>query len=399
MENHLASPLILLIAAQLTLYALGWAVCSMVVPEERAAALNWCLFGVLAGVGLLLIGLRTEDRGWWAYCGSNVFTTLSYLALLRGGESFVRLPPRNAEHLLVAAAIVAVFVLFGPSAEHAPARLLFLYGVSAALLVRTLLRLQAPIRTEFGAKVLWVVMPSGVLIATIFVGRVVQQAMHMDLPLELHRAGPDNTPTMVGYLVGAALFNFGFLSLLIMRLTRRLRELSRLDPLTGLLNRRALGLELEREWRRFRRDGTPLAVLAIDIDHFKAVNDNLGHAAGDAVLVAVAQQLRASARQTDVVARTGGEEFVLLMTGAQPQGAEEAAQRLREAIAGATVVFAGRGMAVTVSVGLALPEAADADASALMQRADKLLYRAKSEGRNRVCFDARQADIGSAPAA
>ena len=285
METPIVSPLIWLVATQLALYAMGWALCSVLVPEERAPALNWCLFSVMAGVGLWLAAWRTDARGWWAYCGSSVLTTCAYVVLLRGGSLFVRERSHDIEHGALIALIVAVLVLLGAEAQHAAWRVLFVYTASTLILVRALFRLTPPIRVEFGRTVQLAVMPSGLLVVLIFASRALQQALNMDVPLEIHSETAGNAPTLIGYLIGAALFNFGFLSLLIMRLVQRLRELSQRDPLTGLLNRRALDIELEREWNRFRRNGTPFAVLAVDIDHFKAINDRHGHAGGDAVLV------------------------------------------------------------------------------------------------------------------
>ena len=387
MQSTTVSPLIWLVAAQLLLYAVGWLMCSAMVPEERAATLHWGGFALLVGIGLVLAAQRGEPRGWWAYCGSNVFTVLSYIALRRGAELFVRVPPRDIEHALTAAVLVGALLLFGAGAPSAPWRVLFVYAASTLVLVRALTTVYGPIRAEFGRRVAYAIMPSGMLVAAMFLLRGVQQAFDMSKPLEFQSATAGNAPMLVGYLVGAALFNFGFLSLLIMRLVQRLRELSQRDPLTGLLNRRALDLELEREWRRFSRSGTLFAVLAVDIDHFKRVNDTHGHAGGDAMLACVAQQLRACARETDVVARTGGEEFVVLLTGVQARGAVEAAQRVRQAVAAGSVLIGGAPVSVTVSVGLAMPRPHDLEPAALLGRADQMLYRAKAAGRDRVCSD------------
>jgi diguanylate cyclase (GGDEF)-like protein len=176
----------------------------------------------------------------------------------------------------------------------------------------------------------------------------------------------------------------GVLALLIMRLMHRLRNLSQRDPLTGLLNRRAFDEKLQQAWLRHRRQ--PLVVLAVDIDHFKRINDLHGHASGDAVLVGVAQQLQRGVTSADVVARVGGEEFLVLFKRADLSKAQHVAEQLRLAVAGHSVPINGTvdAVSVTISIGVAATLSHDADPSSLKQRADEALYRAKAVGRNCV---------------
>jgi diguanylate cyclase (GGDEF)-like protein len=167
---------------------------------------------------------------------------------------------------------------------------------------------------------------------------------------------------------------------------RELEELARLarrDALTGLPNRRALEEELARETARARRAGTALSAVALDVDRFKLVNDAHGHAAGDAVLAAVAARAAAALRAGDVLARIGGEEFAALLPGAELERAAEVAERIRARVAEAPIEAAGRALAVTVSLGCAALAAGE-DGGALLARADARLYEAKRAGRNRV---------------
>ncbi len=158
-----------------------------------------------------------------------------------------------------------------------------------------------------------------------------------------------------------------------------LQTLASRDGLTGLLNRRAGDERLRQEMARHRRSGQPLAVAVADIDHFKAINDTHGHAAGDEVLRDVAQVLTAAGRGTDVVIRMGGEEFVVLMPDTSPEGARVACEKLRVAVA----AHPGR-VPVTLSLGLAAPAQAYGLADAALEAADQALYVAKKGGRNRV---------------
>lgn len=162
-----------------------------------------------------------------------------------------------------------------------------------------------------------------------------------------------------------------------------LARASRRDVLTGLPNRRAFDEELAREVARAGRDAKPLAVVMLDVDRFKVVNDTHGHAAGDAVLREVAARAAAAVRAGDLVARIGGEEFVLLLHGADLTGALELAERVRVAVAATPVVAGDRRLAVTASLGCAVLAPGEAP-EALVARADARLYDAKRGGRDRV---------------
>jgi diguanylate cyclase (GGDEF)-like protein len=157
------------------------------------------------------------------------------------------------------------------------------------------------------------------------------------------------------------------------------------DTLTGCLNRRGFEHALNQAVIRSLRRGAELAVLAVDIDHFKAINDSVGHLAGDAVLRELAELLTRSSRAGDVVGRVGGEEFVVLLPGADNETAGVVAERVMEAVrAHAFRTIRGR-VPVTVSIGIACEQVTDAHiAGALRARADEALYVAKRLGRNRV---------------
>jgi diguanylate cyclase (GGDEF)-like protein/PAS domain S-box-containing protein len=166
------------------------------------------------------------------------------------------------------------------------------------------------------------------------------------------------------------------------RLERALEELATTDPLTAVANRRRFDEVLLTEAERSLRTENPLTLLMLDIDHFKAVNDAYGHPVGDVVLKAVAAQCRSAARDIDLVARVGGEEFAVLLVNVGLHEGEEVADRIRKVVGALQVELPGHPpLGCTVSVGVA--EFAG-DATELMVRADAALYRAKAEGRNCV---------------
>ncbi len=163
----------------------------------------------------------------------------------------------------------------------------------------------------------------------------------------------------------------------------RLRGEADLDSLSGLANRRRFRLALNREVERWRRYGLPCALLLLDIDLMKAINDTHGHTAGDVVICRIADTLVAASRDNDTPARVGGEEFALLLAGVSAEKAQVAAERLRMIISALPIPGVGT---VTVSIGVAVcPEHANSERR-LYAASDAALYVAKNEGRNRVAM-------------
>ena len=175
-----------------------------------------------------------------------------------------------------------------------------------------------------------------------------------------------------------------------------MRELSEVDALTGVANRRAFLRDGERDLLRAHRLGIPMAVVGVDVDHFKRVNDAHGHAAGDTVLQTVAERIRQATRDIDMLARIGGEEFAILLPGADDRTAIMAAERIRAHLNEAPIGTAGGELRVTASFGVALAHTTE-DLASAMARADEALYQAKRTGRDRVVLAAPATDVVSKP--
>jgi len=167
------------------------------------------------------------------------------------------------------------------------------------------------------------------------------------------------------------------------RLNGELQLLARTDALTGLANRMHSNERLDEEFSRFRRTGTAYALLVMDIDHFKRVNDTWGHPVGDAVLRHVAALLRSLLRTSDFVGRIGGEEFLVILPATTLEQAVGVAEKLRQAVGNAPLAPVG---CVTLSIGVHVPAADDANADQALHDADQRLYAAKAGGRNRVVW-------------
>jgi diguanylate cyclase (GGDEF)-like protein len=172
---------------------------------------------------------------------------------------------------------------------------------------------------------------------------------------------------------------------------QRLTSLASTDMLTGMLNRRRMSDHLQKELAHARAQNHPLSVMLLDIDHFKFINDEYGHARGDHVIIAVGEILRANMRQQDLVARWGGEEFLILQPDAAVDAAHDTAERIRRAVAAYVVRDEQDATPVTVTIGVASwcdgerPEET-------MQRADAALYAGKRAGRDRVVIASPEPD-------
>ena len=206
----------------------------------------------------------------------------------------------------------------------------------------------------------------------------------------LQRMGTNRRRTVVDFLVTLLLLlGIGYalaqhLAVRLEQARRKLEHTAVTDELTGLRNRRYIMDQLEKEYQRAVRTGAPLSLILVDIDHFKKVNDTYGHAFGDRVLQAAAQEMEASLRSYDLLGRIGGEEFLIASPGSTLDDAARLAERIRLRIDGRTVTDGQDAVRVTVSAGVTSLGEQDAKAEMLLARADEAMYLAKQEGRDRV---------------
>lgn len=203
-----------------------------------------------------------------------------------------------------------------------------------------------------------------------------------ELQLEIERS------TRNFFVVLSALVLFLALSFFLLYRSKRrqnvmLKKVAGSDPLTGLSNRRAMLEALERENDFIGRGDSPPSIALIDVDHFKSVNDRFGHAEGDRVLTRVAHCIRESVREDDMVARWGGEEFLVLMPSCSIDDAVRSAERIRQRLTGLNLLGVGDRGAITVTIGVSELQESES-IGAFIKRADMALYRGKSAGRNTV---------------
>ncbi|MEN9629029.1 MAG: hypothetical protein RJA10_2256 [Pseudomonadota bacterium] len=346
-------------------------------------------FGAAAALGALsLAGVLQRGPGnvhWLTWLLPSLGGVLSFVLLRRGVQLFCKLPLTDREH----AAVVVLSTLAQGLALATGQPAWMLATLTSAGLAWSLLRASAEglggLHAEFGRGAAVACMAPLAAVGALFALRAALLPVFAE---EVGRSalsgGAFNAVLGLVLLSLVLMQNLALGAMVVMRAVSQLQRLSDHDALTGVLNRRGLAAHHERERSRLRRGGIGFALLLVDIDHFKRINDDHGHSVGDQALVAVASALRAAMRPGDVVARTGGEEFCVLLADVDPPQALRAAQRLREAVRGEAVVVDGLQLSVTCSIGVAWTADPADGLDALSLRADEAMYRAKALGRDRV---------------
>lgn len=355
-------------------------------PQWNLAVLPASLsLAIACSVGFLVHFMRTDDQPqpgetlfWWLCLGNLALAAAS--PVLPYQTAIISAIAMAMLAVLAAVAAAAVRALRGNfSAQYFLIAFSFVIaaGVVLALnklglMARTFLTEHA---TEVGAAVEMVVL-SLVIIARLNHQRHQREVAQADL-LETQRRLTTELEVRVAERTRD-----------LQDANARLTELSQTDGLTGLFNRRYLDMQLPLDLRRMARSNAGIAVMLIDIDHFKHFNDTHGHPAGDACLQAVASALNAQLpRIGDTMARYGGEEFCVLAPESTEEGAIALAEKLRAAVANVPVPIDLQSATVTVSIGLDWHRADHTStASAVLKHADRALYMAKAAGRNRVCL-------------
>lgn len=373
---------------QLLLYAATWLVLASAFKLRRQAGLWWAV-----GFSLLALGAAINDAGHGTDTGVALGMLLN-TSLVGGFYCLMRGLAHMGQYKLALFETVGPIVLLTLLAlirialPEAFALRLLVFGLAASWpLVRTAWLIKR-LLTDTGYPNLfiplglWPILGFIILLAVRPLGVMLDSAGMQEYMLESRSSYM--TLFMVHTFISLGLFNLAMAVVVIGGLVNHLQKLSQTDHLTRLPNRRSVLAAVSREHDLYRRSGHAYSVLVIDVDFFKRVNDSHGHATGDEVLIGVAQTMKACARGTDVVARFGGEEFLVFLPNTDEDQAYAMAERMRLAVMTGSHASVTPPLAVTISVGISTVAPHDAIIDEVIARADRALYQAKQCGRNQV---------------
>jgi diguanylate cyclase (GGDEF)-like protein len=370
--------LIALVAVQFFVHALIWAMTARLARRWRAVEGHFALFWGLLAAGLALFVPPLESGSAPRNLADLLIVGASVIEHRGLTLHWGRTPRTRAYAAMMLAATAALAASFLLANGHGLRVAVVCFGCSAMMLASAGLmwrfgRVGTPLFAGVAAA-------GYALLATGLLVRGVQAlAVGSTTKISIDATGHANIPFAIVVLFVGGLINLTHVRLVLGRVLTRLSQQATTDELTAVLNRRGLLQRLEAAHAAARQGKVGYALMMVDVDHFKAINDKHGHARGDQVLKSVAAGLCAALRGNDFVGRWGGEEFCVLLPGTQLADAQQLAERV-----GARVAASAAGVPVTVSIGVAEHGAADTELEAVIRRADDALYRAKAAGRNRV---------------
>ncbi len=374
----------ILVAAVLNvLIAIMLLIVRKTLPADFKNSLNWWWFGLLLQpAGFVFIGLRGQVPPMVSVVLANMMIAAALACFAIAMRMFTGVRQRRA-YALVLVMCAGFFAIY--YSNDLLARIISLSFVHTLLLsfcARAIYRQELKI-----TRVSHVLAGLFVIGAISMTARAIYHLLSQDPIIDIFAM---RWPTILSYGMGGLLPIVGTIGFLLMCTERSQKDLLRMaseDPLTGAYNRRALAEFGMREMARARRHGTPLSVILIDIDYFKKINDELGHAAGDLALIETVRRLQNNLRSEDYLGRMGGEEFLVLLPDTDIEQAQVLAQRIQKDFANQPMTLAEQHRSITLSGGITLLSASDNFFDDMLKRADDAMYTAKVLGRNRMQLD------------
>jgi diguanylate cyclase (GGDEF)-like protein len=346
----------------------------------------WIAATLLHPIGFLLVGLRDLISPWWSSVLANALIAASFAAFAIALRIFNGSPQRRERLYVLVVCTAGLAAYYSYVDDNLPMRIgtisalyALLLGASARAVYRRGQPLTAIIHVTGGLFLIGTAVMAYRAVTYLYLLMPIPSSVFVVSPLQV-----------MSYALGGLLpvvSTVGFLLMCTEFSQQELAKAARLDYLTGICNRRAIEDLAGRSIAAARRHGIPLAMMIIDVDHFKRINDEFGHEGGDDALIETVRRIRESLRTEDLVGRLGGEEFVAVMPNTDGQSALAAAERMRCSFSDEPMRIGGGDITITVSVGVAVLDARDQQYSHLLRRADRAMYAAKSAGRNKVMLD------------
>mgnify|MGYP001627187856 FL=1 len=381
MAAHVPTMLAMIIASSLmmavSMAVVGWG-------RRRDGLGRWAAALLVNAIGHLLIMLRGLIPDLLSIVVGNLMLSSVFVGLIAAVYQFQGRPVRWA---LLLAPPLLVLVFVSVFIDNFPARVSFVGLVIGLQAVWALLAALSHRHATVG-RGQWLLVAGLSLEAVVLGGRALVAISTHSEATNILQSSALQTLTFLATFSVVLISSVGFVFMSRDRADENNRVLAALDPLTGVANRRSLIAALDRDVARAQRMREPMALMMVDIDHFKDVNDQYGHPAGDRVLCSVVNVLRQRVRAQDLVGRYGGEEFMVLLPDTGLVGAEQLARELCKAVEESRCPadgVPGPGIAVTVSIGVFGGRLESGDSwDMLIAAADRALYQAKNNGRNRV---------------
>ena len=364
------------------LFSIGWIVIAKPLQLYHNSSIRFALANLLFALALLLDFRHPDNPTLFLWVIGDIILLISFIIYNLALRHLFRLtidPKWFSSMILVVSAAYGLFLLGWITPESAS---LLALGMIIVVMVATLKMKFKALNEAFSANIASILCLADVLIIVMVVSKITLWAVTVPIPQNSLFFSPYNASLMLWMqVVLVILINTTAVGTTISRLIVRMKYLADHDQLTGLLNRRAFQSQLEYQFSLFQRYQRPFSILMLDIDYFKMINDTFGHSAGDKAIVHTAKQLKQQVRQSDLVARFGGEEFIVLLADQSQSDAKLIADKICQTLS--ETKWADAADPLTISIGCV--EASQArDPDQLLKLADDALYQAKANGRNQA---------------
>jgi diguanylate cyclase (GGDEF)-like protein len=354
----------------------------------------WILGTVLQPTAWMLYGMRDAAPDWLTMVVANTLLGLAFAKHIQAVRTFAERPINRALIYAPVAAIALLEIVFtydAPSIRWRTVSVSAVFCMQMLCAVTALLDWRQPQRRSY-----LLTAAAFLMLAAVLMVRIVYEGLRQGTLPSAFAATPMQTAVFALAAFFPTIATLGFVLMCSDRLHQELERQAGIDALTGISNRRTLLAQATRAIAQAHRHQHPLALLLVDADHFKRINDIYGHAAGDGALQTLVAALQYSLRGEDLLGRLGGEEFVVVLPEADQVAAHASAERLRLAVENVEFSSQHQSIPLRVSIGIALIGEGD-DFASMLRRADQAMYAAKRAGRNRVAGPA-DAHVGSAAA-
>ena len=381
----------LLVCLQLTLFGVGWAAASRGFADFRSAMVHISIFNAANAIALMLVSLRGQWPPILTDTVADVLVLLGFAYLISGSfhlicarpnRTIANPPEQFQPWVTFIGGMLAIFA-FSVVWDLPQLRVLSLVVCIALVCIRGGWHCFKLLSSEgFTGAARGIFATGSAIGAGLLIHAVVSIFNHTTITFDQVSASTLALPFLL--VAGIFAVNLLFAFTVTGKVVQELKIQSRRDALTGLPNRRAAMELLQAKWTDYKQHGEALSVVTLDVDHFKRINDEFGHAAGDDVLCAVAIHMAACVREQDLIARTGGEEFCAIFPGTPLRVAAQIAERLCDSVNQATTLHPQPGQRISISAGAACADEQDGRLDDLLMRADQAMYGAKQAGRNQL---------------